>query len=199
MEKAYRLLFENNLMNKEHTFNLKYELSDYFIKRALKDGINLSVKTNMFAYDCPNPIKPDEIAEGEICRCKMNDKEELAYFAEMFHEETGVDKMDQKGCLEYAEIKIKEGKTFFWKDSQGNHVASCSYNPKGELASVGLVFTRPEHRRKHYADNLVYQVSKMAEAEGCLPMLDTDADYAASNACYEKIGYILRGKLCTIG
>ena len=46
MEKAYRLLFENNLMNKEHTFNLKYELSDYFIKRALKDGINLSVKTN---------------------------------------------------------------------------------------------------------------------------------------------------------
>lgn len=78
-------------------------------------------------------------------------------------------------------------------------MASCSYNPKGELASVGLVFTRPEHRRKHYADNLVYQVSKMAEAEGCLPMLYTDADYAASNACYEKIGYILRGKLCSIG
>ena len=29
-------------------------------------------------------------------------------------------------------------------------------------------------------------------------MLYTDADYAASNACYEKIGYVLRGKLCTI-
>ena len=29
-------------------------------------------------------------------------------------------------------------------------------------------------------------------------MLYTDADYAASNACYEKIGYILRGKLCTV-
>ncbi len=79
MEKAYRLLFENNLMNKEHTFYLKYELSDYFINRALKDGINLSVKTNMFAYDCPNPIKPDEIAEGEICRCEMNDKEERSF------------------------------------------------------------------------------------------------------------------------
>jgi len=26
-----------------------------------------------------------------------------------------------------------------------------------------------------------------------------DADYVASNACYEKIGYVLRGKLCTIG
>ena len=30
-------------------------------------------------------------------------------------------------------------------------------------------------------------------------MLYTDADYKASNACYEKIGFILRGKLCTIG
>jgi len=30
-------------------------------------------------------------------------------------------------------------------------------------------------------------------------MLYTDADYVASNKCYEKIGYILRGKLCTIG
>ncbi len=27
----------------------------------------------------------------------------------------------------------------------------------------------------------------------------TDADYKASNACYEKIGYVLRGKLCSIG
>lgn len=199
MEKAYRLLLENNLMNKEHTFNLKYELSDYFIKRAMKDGINLSVTTNMFAYDCPNPIKPDEFVEGEIHKCEMQDKEELADFVEMFHEETGIDHMDRKGCLDYAEYKINEGTTFFWKDSMGNHVASCSYRIKGELASVGLVFTRPEHRRKHYAENLVYLVTKMVEEEGSLPMLYTDADYIASNACYEKIGYVLRGKLCTIG
>lgn len=32
-----------------------------------------------------------------------------------------------------------------------------------------------------------------------MPMLYTDADYAASNACCEKIGYMLKGKLCTIG
>lgn len=199
MEKAYRLLVENNLMNKEHTFNLKYELSDYFVKRALKDGIELLVKTNMFTYDCPNPIKPGKIAMGEIYKCGISDKNELADFIETFHEETGVGLMDKKGYLEQAELKINDGKTFFWKDSQGNHVASCTYNLKGELASIGLVFTRPEHRRKHYAENLVYQVTKMAEAEGYLPMLYTDADYAASNACYEKIGYVLRGKLCSIG
>ena len=38
-----------------------------------------------------------------------------------------------------------------------------------------------------------------AKEEGYIPMLYTDADYEASNACYEKIGYVLRGKLCTIG
>ncbi len=199
MEKAYQLVVENNLMDKQHTFNIKYELSDYFMKRALKDGINLSVTTNLFAYDCPNPIKPDEIAEGEICKCEMKDKEELADFIEMFHEETGRDHMDRKGCLEHAEVKIKEGKTYLWTDAEGNHVATCAYTLQGELASIGMVFTRPEHRRKHFAENLVYQVTKMAEAEGCLPMLYTDADYAASNACYEKIGYVLQGKLCTIG
>jgi predicted GNAT family acetyltransferase len=67
------------------------------------------------------------------------------------------------------------------------------------LAILGQVYPRPEFRRKHYEENLVYQVTKIAAQAGYLPMLYTDADYAASNACYVKIGYILRGKLCTIG
>ena len=46
---------------------------------------------------------------------------------------------------------------------------------------------------------LVYQVTKVAQDAGYTPMLYTNADYVASNACYEKIGYVLRGKLCTIG
>ena len=199
MERAYQVMVENNLMDGKHRYNIKYELADYFIKRALKDGIELSVLTNMFAYDCPKSVEPTAIAKGEVYKCEMKDKEELARFVEMFHEETRVDKMDWQGCLDYAEYKINEGKTFFWKDDEGNSVASCGYQVNGELASIGMVFTKPEHRRKHYAENLVYRVTKMAEKEGCTPMLYTDADYVASNACYEKIGYVLRGKLCTVG
>ena len=67
------------------------------------------------------------------------------------------------------------------------------------MASVNLVYTRPEFRRRHYAQNLVYQVTKQIRETGRAPMLYPDADYAASNACYEKIGYVLRGRLCTIG
>lgn len=78
-----------------------------------------------------------------------------------------------------AEVFINAGNMFLWK----NGVASCKFAPNGDMASINLVFTRPEFRRKHYAEN---------------SMLYTDADYIASNACYEKIGYSLRGKLCTI-
>ncbi|MBR4728022.1 MAG: GNAT family N-acetyltransferase [Clostridia bacterium] len=78
-------------------------------------------------------------------------------------------------------------------------MASCRYHPNGGLASISLVYTRPADRRKHYAENLVYQVTMKAKEAGYVPMLYTDADYAASNACYEKIGYVLRGKLCSIG
>ena len=67
------------------------------------------------------------------------------------------------------------------------------------MASIGLVYTLPEYRRKHYAEHLVYQVTRKAEAAGFVPMLYTNADYEASNACYEKIGYVLRGNLCSIG
>lgn len=68
-----------------------------------------------------------------------------------------------------------------------------------DLASLSNVYTFPANRRKHYAENLVYQVTKIVEHAGAMPMLYTNADYAASNACYEKIGYMLRGKLSTIG
>ena len=44
----------------------------------------------------------------------------------------------------------------------------------------------------------MYEVTKIALDNGYIPMLYTNADYKASNACYEKIGYELKGKLCTI-
>lgn len=45
---------------------------------------------------------------------------------------------------------------------------------------------------------MVYQVTRRVSEMGYMPMLYTNADYLASNACYEKIGYTLRGKLCTV-
>lgn len=47
---------------------------------------------------------------------------------------------------------------------------------------------------------MIYKtLTEAAIDAGYVPMLYTDADCTASNACYEKIGYVLRGKLCTTG
>ena len=153
----------------------------------------------MFAYDCLDPVRPKTEADGEIYCCEMKDLEELVDFLDSFHKELSIDQKDISGYREDAEAFINTGNMYLWKDKQGQSVASCKYAPAGDMASINLVFTRPEFRRKHYAENLVYQVTMKVKEEGYVPMLYTDADYVASNACYEKIGYVLRGKLCTIG
>lgn len=199
-EKAYELVKENGLLTEGQTFNLKYDLADYFIKRASEDKSVLSVKKNMFAYDCPSPIEPNVRADGELHRCTAEDIDELIEFMDLFHRETEADQDDLKEYRRKAEETIRSNiNHFFWRNAEGRHAAVCNFRPNGDVACVGLVYTRKEYRRRHYAENLVYQVTKMAKDAGYMPMLYTDADYAASNACYGKIGYVLRGKLCTVG
>ena len=199
MERAYQLAKEHSLLNGEHRFNLKYDLAHYFIKRAVADNIKLSVTVNMYAYDCHKLIKPSVEADGAVHRCCSEDIDVLVDFLDLFHKETQIDQQNRDSYRLRAEAHINEGTTYFWKDKHGENVASCRFVPNGTMASISLVFTRPEFRRKHYAENLVYQVTKIVMDAGYVPMLYTDADYTASNACYEKIGYTLKGKLCTIG
>ncbi|MBR6273818.1 MAG: GNAT family N-acetyltransferase [Lachnospiraceae bacterium] len=199
MEEVYRTCKENGLMDGSHSFNIKYELAEYFIKRAEADGLALSVSMNMFAYDCLSPIEPVTKASGTLHLCTEEDLDELTEFLYLFHEDVGIDKKDMEGYRKDAESHIASGRMYFWKDDNGRNVASCKFDPNGEMASINLVYTRHESRRKHYAENIVYQVTKLAMDAGYVPMLYTNADYVASNACYEKVGYVLRGKLCTVG
>ncbi|MBO4909177.1 MAG: GNAT family N-acetyltransferase [Lachnospiraceae bacterium] len=198
-EKAYRLTRKYDLLDGTHIFNVKYELADYFIKRAAEDDQNLSIKMNLYAYDCTEAILPTSNVSGHISVCTEKDIDELVDFLDVFHEETGVDRKSIKEYQQDAEKYAKTGRLYFWVDEHDKKIASCQYTPTGDMASLNLVYTKKEYRRKHYAENLVYQVTKIAQDAGYTPMLYTNADYVASNACYEKIGYVLRGKLCTLG
>ena len=199
MEKAFSLCDEHGFLDGSHTFNVKYELSNYFIKKAAEKGENYAILTNMFAYDCPALSDNPAPTDGGIYQCQPDDIDEYVEFSDLFHKATGIDQQSRESYRKRGEQAIKDGRTYFWKNDEGKNVASCNYNTEGELACIGLVFTKPEYRRHHYAENLVYQVTKKGLNAGFMPMLYTDADYTASNACYEKIGYILRGKLCTVG
>lgn len=198
MERTYQLVSAQPLFNGKR-FNLKRSLAEFFIARAAAEGKTLSVITDLFAYDCPCPKKPIETADGSFCRCTEGDLEVLTDVIEEFHREIATDMRDRGAYRMDAEASIRVGNAFFWKNGAGEIVSCCRYVVNGDMASIGLVITRSAFRRRHYAQNLVYEVTKMAADAGYLPMLYTDGNYAASNACYAKIGYVLRGKLCTIG
>ncbi|MBR4668770.1 MAG: GNAT family N-acetyltransferase [Butyrivibrio sp.] len=198
LERAYQALKKNSFIDAEHSFNLKYSLADYITKRAADEGKEIAITINMLAYDCLNPIEPEPV-EGNIHKCTYDDYETLIEFMDGFHVDTGVDIQSREAYEEHAKRCIEEGRTFFWQDASGKLVACCKYNPTEDMASINLVYTLPKERRKHYAENLVYQVTKLAVSEGLSPMVYADADYPASNECYKKIGYVLRGSLCTIG
>lgn len=198
MERAFKMAKEHSLLDGEHRFNLKYELAEFFIKMARKDGLALAITTNLFAYDCPSLITPETVIDGHIHKCTDEDIDVLTDFFEMFHNAVGIDKESREQYRISAEEGVRAGSLYLWETQQGDFAASCSWHPVHEMASVGLVYTREEYRRKHYAEHLVYEVTKMIMEAGYNPMLYTDADYTASNRCYEKLGYVLRGKLCTV-
>ncbi len=181
-----------------YRYNLKYELAEYFIEKAVKERIDAGISMNMFVYDCPSPIPPDTVPDGGIYCCAAEDEEEAAAIIPHFYAEIGEKKPSYEHCLEKVRTYIAGKGFFFWKNKNGKTVACCSCTLNDRFASISSVYTFPDERRKHYAQNLVYRVTQKVSETGYIPMLYTDADYQASNACYEKIGYILRGKLCTV-
>ena len=86
MEKAYRLAAENGFVNNGQRLNMKYDLAEYMIRRAAEEGKKLSVSTNMFAYDCREPVAPSVKADGNIHRCTAEDLDELTEFLDVFHQ-----------------------------------------------------------------------------------------------------------------
>ena len=203
-EEEFAVAFETakaqGLLNGEYRFNIKYETAEYFIRRAAEEGLSLKISTNMFAYDCQEPVEPEAPFDGEPHCCTKEDIEDIVDMMDLFHQEIVIDSQNREEYRKAAEFFVQEKTLYLWKDGSGKNVATCKYAPNNNgMASINLVFTRPEARRRHYAENLVYYVSKLALDQGLVPMLYTDADYVASNACYEKIGYKLKGKLCTIG
>ena len=197
-ERAWNLAAETRPLQDGYRFNMKYELADWFIQKAESSGLKAGIHMHLFAYDCPAPVAPDRPADGCFHRCVSEDAGEAASLIGLFYKEIGENPPSRDLCVSKAQEHIGNNAFFFWKNTAGETVACCSYRISERFASVASVFTLPEHRRKHYAQHLVYQVTKAVKEMGYTPILYTDADYPASNACYEKIGYVLRGKLCTV-
>lgn len=105
----------------------------------------------------------------------------------------------QEKCEKEVIDRMSKTSLYVWENDNGKIVATVARRRLEFIDSLAFVYTVPSERRKGYAMNLVYKVTEMIKEEGLLPSLYTDADYAASNACYKKLGYTEVGSLCTVG
>lgn len=179
--------------------NMKYDMAEYFLKRAEMEKKNLRITMNMLAYDCRKLRMPDKEVEGRKGHMTEEDLADVSEFIWQFKQEIGTGKEEKDACREHAKNLVGNPDFYLWKDAQGRNVAMCNYHADGGIAKVGMVFCKTGERRKGYAENLVYEVTKAAKEKGLLPALYTNADYAASNGCYIKVGYEPRGRLCRVG
>lgn len=197
-ERAWALAETRRPLGDGYRYNMKYDLAGYFMEKGRKSGQSIGYFMQLYAYDCPAPLEPEKAVEGKIHCCAPGDIEEIAGLMARFQEDIGEEPQPLERRLEKARFHADTHSFFFWKDGAGKTVACCSYRVNQGRASLGCVYTKPEERRKHYAQRLVYEVTKRVKDMGFTPMLYTDANYIASNACYESIGYTLKGKLCTV-
>lgn len=116
---------------------------------------------------------------------------------DMVMEMEGMDQ-SREHCEESLRRMVKNRELFAWRIGDGKIVALTGRGNQGEYSKITSVYTLPEYRRKGYAINLVHGVTKTILADGLTPILYTDAGYAASNECYQKIGYRLVGSLVSI-
>lgn len=93
---------------------------------------------------------------------------------------------------------VAEKALFAWRLEDGTIAALTGKGNQPPYSKVTSVYTLPEYRRRGYAINLVHGVTRTILADGLIPILYTDAGYEASNACYQKIGYALVGRLTSI-
>ena len=114
-EKAYSIVTEKFPLGEGYSYIMKYDLAEYFITRAKQEGKDLSIKTNMLAFDCPNVVPPKVLADGELYQCGVDDIDELVEFMDLFHKAVAIDQASLESYRKEIEGSIGKGCYFFWK------------------------------------------------------------------------------------
>ena len=182
-----------------YRFNTKCEIADYLIKRLEKEGVKFHISVNIAAYDCPTPRAPKKQVDGYL---DMPTLDELVLSAKMIREaalEIGDRILSEEESLQAAKEQIENQNLFFWRDADGKVVSVCGKTEDENYVKLTHAYTLPECRRKNYAGRMIYEICLKIVENGQVPMLYADADYFASNRCYQNIGFELKGKLVTIG
>lgn len=198
MEVIGRCLKEEFPVEEGYQYMLSYEVLNH-LKRLDSYFEQTKVEMNLLSYRLNTLQDIERPCDGKMEYAQEKDLDELAkYQHDGSYEMEGFD-WDMERCRASVKEKINAGELFLWRNEKDKIVALTVRRDNGDFSKIASVYTLPDHRRKGYAINLVYQVTKGILADGLIPILYTNADYSASNSCYRKIGYEEVGSLCTSG
>lgn len=175
------------------SYELRWKLAEedgYFAAAREKMGL-LSYRLDTLAPEPPR-------CEGDMRLVSPQELEALIPHWIAMHVEMEGRQIPPERAMETMTRMAGEKRLFAWCDAAGDIVALCARADQMPYGKVTSVYTLPEHRRRGYCRNLVYRVTKQMLDDGFTPILYTDAAYAASNACYQKIGYRQIGRLTSM-
>ena len=178
-----------------HSYNVGLPLS----RALLEKDPSLRVKVRLLGYHCRKAIAPGKRASGLCSPVREEETELAAAWYQAMHAECALnEKISMEKARENVSRYIETKSMFFWRDENGVPKAMCGVSADELGGYISHVYTEPAARRQGYAGNLVHAMAASLLELGKTPMLYTDADYAASNACYTQIGFELQGELCTL-
>ena len=159
---------------------------------------NVSLKMELLSHQLTELNELNRSCDGYAELAKIDDLEEIAcMFKDMSYEMEGFVFSLEK-CKEKALSFINLNQLYTWKNQNNEIVALASKKIEGNYGSIASVYTLPKERRKGYAINLVYIVSKELLSNKITPILYTNGSYVASNECYKKIGFKQVGRICNL-
>lgn len=192
-----RCIKEKLPLEQGYTHILSYDLLE---KLREKDDYfrNAREKMGLLSYRLDAIHEVNYPCEGYMSLAR---EEEIPALIDVWHDMTmemeGMD-LPRERCETSIRNHVSNRGLFAWRVDGGKIAAITARGDQGEFSKISAVYTLPEHRRRGYAINLVHGVTKAMLDDGFTPILYTDAGYAASNACYQKIGYRQIGRLTSI-
>ncbi|SFG13288.1 hypothetical protein SAMN05216353_12427 [Halobacillus alkaliphilus] len=136
-----------------------------------------------------NELQPIHMNEGELIEAKESDLELVKKWLTRFGEETNEGTIKER-TAEIAEEMIRTRRMHLWivNGEAVSMVARARVTPHG--ATINAVFTPDEFKRRGYATQAVWTLTKKLLDQGYqFCSLYTDLDNHSSNSIYKKIGY----------
>lgn len=175
-------------------FTVKKDVYDYF-KDTNFNLINYNDYFEMGALECHKTILPKK-CDGKIDRPVQEELDVLArYWYDDCREMNKTEEITMDEAYEHMRELIGTDSFCIWRNDNGKIVSMLKYRISNGLVKLNHVYTPSEERRKGYAANLVYVVTKEMLEKSLQPLLYTDYNYIPSNKSYMNVGYIQTGVL----